>query len=365
MNKIDVGWSMKKTILWSMVFALGGGLVLFGGAVSAADKVVVVPLGGAVGNAVAEDVVAGKTFSSKAAGKGATGTLELPPTARSYTNSNNMTFNLIPAGTFTMGSPADEPGGPYPDEQPQHEVTLTQSFYMQTTEVTQKQWQDVIGNNPATSNNGDNYPLETVNWFEAAWFANELSTAEGRSECYTLTGCSPIPGNDMECTGVAINSGCTGYRLPTEAQWEYAARATTTTAWAYAESYDDSADPGQVTGGGFNSNLDSMGWYAFNNTTQYANGTKPVAKKQSNKWGLYDMAGNVWEWCQDWYDAAYYSDPASGTDPQGPATGSIRVFRGGSWIYDARLTRSADRGRYTPGDRYNDLGFRLVLPPGQ
>ncbi len=357
---------MKKGQKISVFPLCAGVLLLFSGYALAADRVVVIPLGGTVGNATAADVVKGKTFSSKAAGKGATGTLVLSPTAQTYTNSIGMTFNLVPAGTFTMGSsdgtgsdPA-EPGR-WTDET-QHQVTLTQSFYMQTTEVTQKQWQDVIGNNPAASNIGDNYPIETVNWFEAAYFANALSANEGRSACYTLTGCSPIPGNDMECTGVTINPGCTGYRLPTEAQWEYAARATTTTAWAYAVNYDTSADPGQITGDGFNSNLDAMGWYSFNKTIQYGDGTKPVARKQANKWGLYDMAGNVWEWCQDWY-GDYLNNHVS--DPTGTQSGTNRVLRGGSCYGNAMDARSAVRGWNTPGFRDYYLGFRLVLHTGQ
>ena len=327
----------------------------------AADKVVVVPLGGTVGNAVASDVVKGKTFSSLAAGKGVTGTLEQHPMGQTYTNAYGMTFNLIPSGTFTMGSPAGEPGRA--TNEVQHQVTLTKSLYMQTTEVTQKQWQDVIGNNPAGSNTGDGYPIETVNWFEAAYFANTLSQAEGRSECYTLTGCSPIPGNDMECTGVSINLDCTGYRLPTEAEWEYAARATTTTAYANPYTFDTT---NTETGDGFNSNLHAMGWYDYNDTiTGYLTGTKPVAQKQANRWGLYDMHGNVSEWCQDWWDGSAYSpDPV--TDPTGlVASDSYRVIRNGSWYNFALEMRSAYRDKNTPGYRNSGKGFRLALSPGQ
>ncbi len=330
----------------------------------AADRIAVIPLlGGAVGNAQVSDVVKGRTFSSKAAGKGAVGTLVLPPCVQTFTNSIGMTFNLLPAGGFTMGSPDDEPGGPYSDET-QHTVLL-HSFYMQTTEVTQKQWQDIIGNNPASHNIGGEYPIESVNWFEATYFANVLSQNEGRSICYELTGCSPIPGNGMRCTGVTILSTCTGYRLPTEAQWEYAARATTTTPWAYAYHYDTSADPGQVVTGGFNSNLDAMGWYQFNNATSYVPGTKPVAKKQANKWGLFDMHGNVWEWCQDWY-GDYPSGGNIVRDPQGPETGVSRVARGGHWNATAKYARSAVRDeRSPPGIASATRGFRLVLPASQ
>jgi formylglycine-generating enzyme required for sulfatase activity len=326
-------------------------------------KVVVLPIGGTVGNATAADVLKDKTFSSRSAGRVVKGTLELPSGAQSYTNSNGMIFNLLPAGSFTMGSPVSEPGRG--SDETEHQVTLTRSVYMQTTEVTQKQWQDIIGNNPATSNHGDLYPLDKVNWFEAAFFANTLSQNEGRSKCYTLTGCSPIPGNDMECTGVSINTGCSGYRLPTEAEWEYAARASTTTAYANPVNFD--ADNTE-TGSGFNTNLYAMGWYSYNGAMEssggvaaYVDGTKPVAQKQANRWGLYDMHGNVLEWCQDWY-ATYAGDA---TDPTGPADGSNRVIRGGSWNFNARFARSARRSGLRPGNRINPLVFRLVLPQGQ
>jgi formylglycine-generating enzyme required for sulfatase activity len=289
-----------------------------------------------------------------------------------------MSFNLVPAGTFTMGSPdgsGSEPAEPgrYPEET-QHEVTLSQSFYMQTTEVTNKQWNDIIvvptlGVNPSQSHTGDNYPVEYVNWYEAAYFANRLSVVEGRSQCYTLNGCNAnAPGAGMECSSVEISDTCTGYRLPTEAQWEYAARATTTTAYANPV-YSDTTN--SETGSGFNTNLHAMGWYYYNNAMvnssavpAYASGTKPVAAKQANYWGLYDMHGNVYEWCQDWWDfTAYSSDPV--TDPQGDASGAYRVYRGGFWYGYARSSRSAYRSGDFPGYRGYYLGFRLALPPGQ
>ena len=300
--------------------------------------------------------------------------------AQPYTNSIGMTFNLIPAGTFIMGSPNgrgfhSEPAEPGRDEnETQHQVTLTKLFYMQTTEVTNKQWNTIIfdtglGAKPSASHTGDNYPVEKVNWFEAAYFANRLSIVEGLTPCYTLYGCNAVvPGADMECDSVDISETCTGYRLPTEAQWEYAARATTTTAYANPVYFDSS---NTETGSGFNTNLHAMGWYYYNRQMEnsstvpaYENGTKPAAAKQANKWGLFDMHGNVWEWCQDWWDDSDYS-PNPVTDPQGDATGSYRVIRGGSSNNDAGFARSAYRDRHAPGSRISNLGFRLVLPPGQ
>lgn len=294
--------------------------------------------------------------------------------AQSYTNSIGMIFNLIPAGTFTMGSPSDEPGRSY--DEYQHQVTLTKSFYMQITEVTNKHWNTIIfdtglGAKPSTSHTGDNYPVETVNWYEAVYFANRLSIVEGRPPCYTLNGCNATaPGAGMQCSSVDINETCTGYRLPTESQWEYAARANTTTAYANPVSFDSS---NTETGWGFNSNLHAMGWYGYNNEMEsssaiaaYEYGTKPVAVKQANKWGLYDMHGNVGEWCQDWWDASAYPEPLEPiTDPQGPATGSERVIRWGNWNESAEIARSADRYKFSPAIRSLDLGFRLVLPSGQ
>lgn len=334
----------------------------------ARDGVKYIPLVGAVGNAMVNDVMKGKTFSSKA-GVGLTGTLVLP-SSKIYTNSIGMTFNLMPGGTklskFTMGSPADEPGGPYPDET-QHQVYFSKSFYMQITEVTNKHWDIVIfdkGRGVSRSHRGENYPVEYINWYEAASFANWLSHDEGLIPCYNGHGtCTGTLGDDFTCTSVTNVTGCTGYHLPTESQWEYAARATTTTAWANPISFETSSD-GLHTGAGLNRNLNAMGWYWYNELEEpYGTGPKPVAQKQANRWGLYDMHGNVMEWCQDWY-GIYPTLPV--TDPQGPVDGDYRVVRGGNWRTSAGGARSADRvGDLPPGLRSNLRGFRLVLPQAQ
>ena len=225
-----------------------------------------------------------------------------------------MTFELISAGTFTMGSPTDELGR-WNDET-QHEVTLTKSFYMQTTEVTQGQWRAVMGSNPSDfSDCGDDCPVETVSWDDVQEFIEKLNQMEGTDK----------------------------YRLPTEAEWEYASRAGSTTAFANGEITNiDCDDP----------NLDQMAWYCGNADIT----THPVAQKDPNDWGLYDMHGNVWEWCEDWYGA--YSGPV--TDPTGPSSGTIRVLRGGSWDFNAMYCRSASRYGLKPDNRSYDIGFRVA-----
>lgn len=291
------------------------------------------------------------------------------PVADPFTNSIGMQFNELPAGSFTMGSPLGEPGRG--SNEVEHTVTLTRAFGMQVTEVTNAQWNDVIvdtllGVNPSVSHTQDSYPVDTVSWYDTIFFANRLSIDEGRSVCYALSGISGTPGtSSLSISSVTQIANCTGYRLPTEAQWEYAARAGTTKAYANPIGFDD-ADT--ETGSGFNGNLHAMGWYRYNGemengsaVTAYEDGTKPVAKKQANAWGLYDMHGNVFEWNWDFFAA--YSGNA--TDPSGPASGSSRMIRGGSWTSSASNARSANRNFTSPGDRGNSLGFRLVLPQVQ
>ncbi len=330
----------------------------------AADRVVIVPLGGLKGNAEASDVIHGITFSSKS-GKGITGTLVLPPTMQTFTNTVGMTFNLLPAGTFTMGSPFSEPGRS--TDEVLHQVTLTKSFHMQITEVTNKQWSTLIVNqglgvNPSLHNRDDNYPVQNLNWYEAAYYANILSAWEQLSECYTLTNCTGTPGQGRTCVGVNINANCTGYRLPTEAEWEYAARATMSTSYGKPHHYDSN---NETTGIVFNPNLAAMGWYFWNRTHTggYADETKPVAQKQSNLWGIYDMHGNVGEWCQDLWDLSDYSpDPV--TDPVGDTVGTLRVNRGAGWGESAEAARSAQRRANAMDNRFHGRGFRLVRPLG-
>jgi formylglycine-generating enzyme required for sulfatase activity len=235
-------------------------------------------------------------------------------------NSIGMKFVRIPPGTFMLGSPPDEPGHTFNEKQ--HQVTLTKEFYMQTTEVTQGQWKKVMGSNPSQFNKcGDDCPVEKVSWNDVQDFIHKLNQREG--------------------SGI--------YRLPTEAEWEYAARAGTKTPFAFGRCL--STDQANFDGN-----------YPF---PKCANGefrkkTVSVGSFSPNSWGLYDMHGNVWEWCLDWYKSY---PPGSETDPTGPPKGSSRLHRGGSWFSGAGPCRSANRNFSSPEARNFDLGFRLVLNP--
>jgi formylglycine-generating enzyme required for sulfatase activity len=226
-------------------------------------------------------------------------------------------FVAVEPGSFEMGSPDDEfyRGR----DELLHEVTLTQAFWLQTTEVTQRQWQAVMGTNPSQFKAfGPDHPVENVSWEDAVAYLNRLSDMEGRERCYE--------GSDF------VGLQCSGYRLPTEAEWEYAARAEIPEA-----RYGD---------------LDAIAWHRGN-----AEGRpQPVGGLEANPWGFHDMLGNVWEWVQDWHGD--YADGES--DPTGPPDGTHRVARGGSWILDAGGIRAARRGRYMPNYRYGTLGFRAA-----
>jgi formylglycine-generating enzyme required for sulfatase activity len=234
-------------------------------------------------------------------------------------NVNGISFKLVNvlSGEFSMGSPSSEIGRET-DEGPQHQVKIS-PFQMGETEVTQETWSAVMGNNPSWFI-GNNNPVENVSWDDAQEFIKKLN--------------------------LLVSGG--GFRLPTEAEWEYACRAGSKTAFANGDITETDCS--------YDSNLDMMGWYCGNAD----NKTHSVAQKQPNAWGLYDMHGNVWEWCQDWK-----GDYSLGlvTDPTGPLSGSGRVLRGGSWLNRASYCRSAFRVSDTPSYRSSYFGFRLARTP--
>jgi formylglycine-generating enzyme required for sulfatase activity len=233
-----------------------------------------------------------------------------------YTNSIGMEFVLIPAGSFVMGADADIEDA-FDDEIPQHPVTISQPFFLGTHEVTQDQWKAVMGNNPSRFRGGSN-PVERVSWDDVQTFIERLNRKEGTK--YRLE-----------------------YRLPTEAEWEYAARAGTTSTYSFGDDPDS---------------LGQYAWYVGNSGDE----PHPVGQKRPNPWGLYDMHGNVWEWVQDWFGEDYYATSPT-VDPRGPSGGPGRALRGGGWGNGAKYLRSAYRGRYSPGSRGVYRGFRLAFSP--
>ena len=243
------------------------------------------------------------------------------------TNRLGMEFVLIPEGSFEMGSNNGEA-----DEKPVHQVRISQPFYMGKYEVTigeyLKYCRETNRNWPEWLEVGSTYHIRSGG---NAFYKPFVSDSEQDRR--------PIVGvswNDAVayCEWLSRKTGET-YRLPSEAEWEYACRAGTT---------------GEYAG-----NLDEVGWYSGNSDGK----THSVGQKSPNGWGLYDMHGNVWEWCQDWYEEGYYGK-SPGSDPTGPSRGSNRVTRGGGWFNTAPSCRTANRYRATPAYRSNDLGFRLL-----
>ncbi|MBN1592056.1 MAG: formylglycine-generating enzyme family protein [Candidatus Coatesbacteria bacterium] len=255
-----------------------------------------------------------------------------------YLNSSSteLTMLVIPGGPFVQGSPTYEEGH-NDDESPQRTVDL-QAFTISKTEITQKQFRDVMGWNDSYFE-GDDLPVERVSWFDCVSFCNKLSAASGRQMCYIMTNIEYYE-DHITWADVTWDHGANGYRLPTEAEWECACRAGTTTRYY---SGDTDVDVGCYM------------WYCSNSGST----THPVGDLEANPWGLYDMSGNVWEWCWDWYAADYYS---TGPDlgPVGPGGGVYRVLRGGSYYNSHLACRSACRFDLMPRDRRDNLGFRVA-----
>jgi len=235
-------------------------------------------------------------------------TVELP-------GGTTMEMVWIEPGTFLMGSLSSEPGS-FSDQEPQHEVTISQGFYLGKYEITQEQWEAVMGSKPSHYK-GPNQPVVWISWNDVQAFIHRLNEAAGDSL----------------------------YRLPTEAEWEYSCRAGMTTAWS---------------SGNDESQLGDYAWYKGNNGLfgTEDDGTKDVGTKLPNPWGLHDMHGNMSEWCQDWWSRNYYS-VSPNVDPTGPISGSERVIRGGSYDAEARYVRSAFRYRVPP-DARGYMGARLL-----
>ena len=257
---------------------------------------------------------------------------------------------LVAPGSFTMGSPAGELGRDANDEI-QHMVTVSTKFGLQKTEATQGSWSFLMGTNPSTAPAcGDNCAINNVSWWDALAYANAASMNEGLPPCYELAGCTGSPGAGLQCTAVTVKAagnnplGCTGYRLPTESEWEYAYRAGTNTAFYNGgiSVTDCASDP----------SLDRIGWYCGNSgSTLHA-----VAQKTANAWGLHDMSGNVYEWCWDWYGPY----PGTVTDPRGASTGTLKVLRGGSFKAKAEWSRGGFRHASNPNVASENFGVRLA-----
>jgi formylglycine-generating enzyme required for sulfatase activity len=238
---------------------------------------------------------------------------------KEITNSIGMKLVLIPKGTFMMGSPKSDEGRQW--DETQHEVTISKDYYLGVYEVTQAQYEKVMGKNPSyfqgakVGNENADLPVENVSWDDTVEFCKKLSDLPEEKKAGRV------------------------YRLPTEAEWEYACRAGGVTAFSFGESSESLGD---------------YAWFDENSRRQ----THPVGQKKPNAWGLYDLHGNVWEWCSDRY-GEYPQGAVS--DPTGPKGGSGRVYRGGSWHYVAAFCRSAIRGRLAPSYRDYNFGFRVAL----
>ncbi len=236
--------------------------------------------------------------------------------------------------SFVMGSESGDS-----DERPVRTVAFTYDFFIDTTEVTQGRYASVMGNNPSRFAGDPLRPVEMVTWFDAALYCNALSRADGCDTVYSYSSLSAA--SDGSCTrleSLSVDLSAAGYRLPTEAEWEYACRGGTTGEFWWGDSMDAACC-----------------WYRANS----ADTTHAAATRLSNAFGLYDMSGNVWEWCNDWYG---YYDTAACIDPGGPHSGVERVLRGGSFMSHDISQRPANRNNNLPLYMSKDAGFRVVLP---
>jgi formylglycine-generating enzyme required for sulfatase activity len=287
--------------------------------------------------------------------------LRIPVNSRSQ---EGIDMVLIPPGKFTMGAPDTEKDS-RGSERPMHSVTISKPFLVSKYEVTQSDFKKIMGFNPScfsasgqgnnelAGQSSDNFPVETVSWFDAIAFCNAFSTAEGLSPYYRISNIAKYDdGNSIKSATVSVIDGSKGYRLLTEAEWEYAARAGTTTPFHFGNTNDGSK-------------ANVMGIYPYGTETKGPSleRTAKVGSYSSNSFGVHDFCGNVWEWCFDVYDERAYYGRKQEVDPIVTSGSVSRVIRGGSWMYGTGLTRSANRDRDTPDQRNYLNGFRLSRMP--
>ena len=253
-------------------------------------------------------------------------------------NSENMQYTLIKGGTFQMGSPASEPERS--SDEIQHSVTV-RNFYMSKTEISQKEYQEIMGDNPSATK-GDDLPVTNITWYDAVQYCNKLSQKEGLTPCYTVSS-----------TTVTWDKAANGYRLPTEAEWEYAARANTTTPFNFGD-YVHNSDANCYNAYGYNNDA-SGNW--VNGSDAYLRKTVAITQYPANAYGLYNMHGNVAEWVWDWYDEY---DSQAIANPTGSESGNAKVVRGGGWNDHPKHIRSAYRGAQPADVGLYSIGVRPV-----
>jgi formylglycine-generating enzyme required for sulfatase activity len=265
-----------------------------------------------------------------------------------HVNREGQTLVAIAPGSFQMGSTA------FINELPLHAVTIAYRFHISDKKTTQDQFARLMGRNPSAfsaTGNGQgavqgiktaDFPVETVSYYDAVEYCNKLSAKEGLPACYQLSNVHRNADGSINSADVARLENGTGYRLPSEAEWEYCARAGANTAFSFG---DDESLVGDYA------------WFYGNSGSV----THPVGEKKPNVFGLYDMGGLVYEWCDDLWHDDYVAAPANGSAWTKGAAGNRRVVRGGSWNYDARTCRPALRSAITPSNRYGSIGFRVVL----